>query len=86
MIEGIPVTMWCSLYCDGNPAVGDMDIDYGQGRVVSLPLCQGCADHLQKNPRLALDLVPEDVLDLDIEDALGNLGATGIQSPEDEVS
>lgn len=78
MIEGIPVTVWCSLYCDGNEAVGDMDIDYGEGLVVSLPLCQECAETLQNNPRLALDLVPIDVLDLNMNDALGNLGATGV--------
>lgn len=71
-MEGFPVTMWCSLYCTGNEVVGDMDIDYGDGRVVSLPLCQECADKLQNNPALALDLVPVDVLDLNIEEALGN--------------
>lgn len=69
---GIPVTLWCSLYCEGNEAVGEMEIDYDGGKVVSLPLCQECADTLQKNPALALDLEPGDVLDLNIEDALGN--------------
>jgi hypothetical protein len=67
-----PITLWCSLYCEGNEAVGEMDIDWGGGHVVSLPMCQECADHLQKNPALALDLVPVDVLDLNIQEALGN--------------
>ena len=71
-MTGFPITMWCSLYCTGNEAVGDMDIDFGDGKTVSLPLCQECADHLQKNPDLLLDLVPVDVLDLNIKEVLGN--------------
>lgn len=50
-----------------------MEIEYADGQSVSLPLCQECADHLQKNPALALDLKPLDVLELDNEDDLGNL-------------
>lgn len=72
MIPGVPITMWCSLYCEGNEAVGDMDIDYGEGLVVSLPLCQECAEKLQADPKLALDLKPGVVLDLDTQEALGN--------------
>ena len=67
-MDGIPVTLWCSLYCKGNEAVGDMDIDFGDGNTVSLPLCQECADHLQDNPHLALDLKPIDVLQLDTQE------------------
>lgn len=70
-LNGISVTQWCSLYCDGNEAVGDMEIAYNGGKVVSLPVCQECADRLQENPLLALDLEPTDVLDLIIQDDLG---------------
>ena len=72
MIEGIPVTSWCSLYCGGSEAVGDMAIDYGAGLVVNLPLCEECATTLQNHPELALDLQPVDVLDLEQQEALGN--------------
>ena len=66
MIENfVPITMWCSLYCGGTEAVGDMHIDYGEGRVLSLPLGQECADPLQMNPALSLDLRPVEVLELD---------------------
>jgi hypothetical protein len=71
MIPGVPITLWCSLYCEGNEAVGEMDIDYGDGMMVSLPLCAECAEVLQKNPALALDLKPGSVLDLDTQDIMG---------------
>lgn len=68
----VPVTLWCSLYCEGNEAAGEVDLDYGDGLVVSLPVCESCATTLQNNPTLALDLKPDYVLDLNIEEALGN--------------
>lgn len=74
----LPVTVWCSLYCTGNEAVGDMDITYDKKNTVTLPLCQECADKLLADPKLALDLKPIDVIELDNEDVLGKLGATDI--------
>jgi hypothetical protein len=66
------MTLWCSLYCEGNEAAGEVDLDYGEGLMVSLPVCEKCAGILQENPALALDLKPDYVLDLNIEDDLGN--------------
>lgn len=61
MIEGVPITYWCSLFCSGQEAVGDMEIEF-KGDVISLPLCQDCANTLENNPALAIDLMPTDVL------------------------
>lgn len=84
-MKGFPVTLWCSLYCEGNEAVGDMNIRYSESLEVSLPLCQECAEKLQRNPKLALDLKPVDVLELDEDDDLGNLGATVIESQAESI-
>lgn len=72
MIDQFPVTTWCSLYCEGNEAVADMDLDYGDEAVVSLPVCNECMEKIQNNPSLLLDLTPVDVLDLETQDGLGN--------------
>lgn len=84
-MEGFPVTLWCSLYCEGNEAVGDMVIEYDRGYKVSLPMCRECADKLEENPGLLLDLTPLDVLELDEDDDLGKLGATVIESQTESV-
>jgi len=72
MIPGVPITMWCSLYCTGNEAVGDIEVEFDKGNTVSLPLCEQCLETLQNNPSLLLDLRPDAVLELEAQDDLGN--------------
>lgn len=62
MIDEPYVTLWCSLYCEGQEAVGEMEIQFTTEQTISLPLCAYCADILEKNPQLALALAPGDVV------------------------
>ena len=52
MIEG--ATTWCSLFCAGNEAIGELTIPLGDDADVSIPVCQECADEAQENPEESL--------------------------------
>jgi len=42
--EGVQVTRWCSLFCRGNEAVGEITIDHKPGYTVQLPICEECLE------------------------------------------
>lgn len=67
----IEFTQWCSVFCTGNPANGDITVDF-EGGAVSLPICETCLRTLRENPSRVLELQPQAVLELDPqEEALG---------------
>ena len=63
----IEFAQWCSLFCTGNRATGDITINFDTGPL-SLPICEGCLKELQENPHRALELEPGVVLELDPEE------------------
>lgn len=63
----IEFRQWCSVFCTGTAAVGDISIEF-DGGVLSLPVCADCLTVLQENPERALELEPLDVIELDPED------------------
>ena len=67
----IEFAQWCTVFCEGNEASGDITIEF-EPMPVSLPICDGCLKILRENPARALELAPGEVLELDPEDeALG---------------
>lgn len=50
------VTMWCSLLCKGNPAVGELTYEFAPGEPVSIPVCEECKDRVLAGEHPMLDL------------------------------
>lgn len=57
------ITYWCSLYCTGSPAGGNIEIDYGNGQALSFPVCDECIEQIQLDPQKSMDIRPDDVLE-----------------------
>lgn len=61
------MTIWCSLYCKGNEAVGYLDLTTAAGETIEIPCCRECADKVLtaqarrglSHPELPLDFTGE---------------------------
>lgn len=60
----IEFKQWCTVFCSGSEASGDITIDFESGSI-SLPICSDCLQLLQNDPQRALELEPGVVLELD---------------------
>lgn len=56
------VTRWCSLFCNGNEAAGDLTVPFSDGEAV-IPVCESCASEAKNNPRRVLEVFYGPVLD-----------------------
>lgn len=45
--EGAHVVLWCSLYCEGNEATGDLNIEARPGEFITLPICDECKKKIE---------------------------------------
>lgn len=53
-LTGVQVTMWCSLFCTGNPATGELKVKDGEGWV-GIPVCEECRDRAMTSAGTVLD-------------------------------
>ena len=47
VLDGVTVTMWCSLLCSGNEATGDLVIEDPPGTERSIPICEECLEKIK---------------------------------------
>lgn len=45
---------WCSLFCTGNEAIGDMSLRLDDDVWIDVPVCEKCLVEIQKNQKDAL--------------------------------
>jgi hypothetical protein len=56
-LEGAHITFWCSLFCDGTEATGELNAEFPDGQVITIPVCEECAEKVISGaPEYALDL------------------------------
>jgi len=68
----IEFAQWCTVFCSGNEADGEVRLEWPNGGALELPICQSCLQVLQDHPEKLLDLSPGPVLEFDPEEeALG---------------
>ena len=60
----IEFVQWCSVFCTGQQAQGEITIEFESGPV-SLPICDDCLRTLSENPQRMLELEPGVLLELD---------------------
>lgn len=60
--EGVGVTLWCSLFCTGNLATGELVVESGHD-FIKLPICDECKDKVEAGTQSRLDSTPEGMLD-----------------------
>lgn len=53
MTETISVT-WCSLFCTGNEAIGEIQVSLIQDEWTTVPVCRECLEEITKDPDAAL--------------------------------
>lgn len=56
---------WCSLFCTGNEAIGEMSIRFTTEDWVSVPVCEACVEEIRVNQQAALDRILGPVVDSD---------------------
>ena len=53
--EGAHIVHWCSLFCTGNEATGELNIEELPGVWTAIPICITCKEHIEKNTGKSLD-------------------------------
>jgi hypothetical protein len=56
---------WCSLFCTGNEAIGELSIRFTGDEWIDVPVCQECVDQIETNQQEALDRILGPVVDSD---------------------
>ena len=51
----VEIVRWCSLFCTGHQATGDLNIENTPGTWIAIPICDDCKSHIEAGRGKDLD-------------------------------